>query len=84
MTTQFKGTSLNRHTTVGLVDMLAGKYVAFTEADLNSEDAVINAMFASLSTVGWYPPAEAFGSSFVDGAAVWDIDIPAAINYCKA
>jgi len=34
--------------------------------------------------VGYYPPVEAFGSSFVDGAAVWDIDIPAAINTCSS
>ena len=41
-------------------------------------------MFASLSTVGYYPPAEVFGSAFVDGAAVWDIDIFSAINKCEA
>lgn len=41
-------------------------------------------MYASLSTVGFYPPVEAFNSSFIDGAAVWDIDIPAAINICSS
>lgn len=41
-------------------------------------------MFASLSTVGYYPPAEVFGSSYVDGAAVWDIDIFSALNRCEA
>jgi len=44
----------------------------------------VNVLYASLSTVGWYAPVEAFGSSFVDGAAVWDIDIPAAINTCSS
>jgi hypothetical protein len=41
-------------------------------------------MYASLSTVVYYPPAEVFGSSFVDGAAVYDIDIFTAINRCEA
>jgi len=41
-------------------------------------------MFASFSHVGYVPPAEVFGSSFVDGAAVWDIDIFSAINNCEA
>jgi len=39
-------------------------------------------MYASLSTVGWYAPAKAFGSYYVDGTSVWDLDIPAAINHC--
>lgn len=75
---------MQRHTAIGLVDMLAGKYVSFTELDLPNDDSIINAMYASLSTVAFYPPAEAFGSAYVDGAAVYDIDIPAAINECLA
>lgn len=82
LSSNFKGKSIEREISVGLVDMLAGKYREFTKTELTSQDAIINAMYASLSYVGFYPPAEAFGSSFVDGAAVWDIDIPAAINKC--
>jgi len=64
--------------------MLQGKYLAFTEEDLSTASIITDAMFASLSTVGWYPPAEVLGSSFIEGAAVWDLDIPAAVNYCKS
>jgi len=34
--------------------------------------------------VGYFPPAEVFDSSYVDGAAIWDVDIFAAVNRCKA
>jgi len=63
---------------------LAGEYVDFSEDKLTNNADLVNVMFASLSTVGYYPPAEVFGSSYVDGAAVWDIDIFAAINRCEA
>ena len=41
-------------------------------------------LYASLSSVGYFAPVEAFGSSFVDGAAVWDIDIASAVNTCAS
>lgn len=74
---------MNRKTNVGIVNMLSGKFVDFDETMFTNEDDLTNVMYASLSTVGFYPPVEAFGSAFIDGAAVWDIDIPAAINICS-
>jgi predicted acylesterase/phospholipase RssA len=78
----FDGLSMNRKTNVGIIDMLSGKFVDFDETKFANDDDLTNVMYASLSSVGFYPPVEAFGSSWIDGAAVWDIDIPAAINIC--
>jgi hypothetical protein len=79
----FDGLSMNRKTNVGIIDMLSGKFVDFDETKFTNDDDLTNVMYASLSSVGFYPPVEAFGSSWIDGAAVWDIDIPAAINICE-
>jgi hypothetical protein len=81
---EFSGASLQRSLNVGIVDLLAGEYVDFSEAKLTRTADLVDVMFASLSTIVYYPPAEVFGSSFVDGAAVYDIDIFTAINRCEA
>jgi len=39
-------------------------------------------MFASFSIPGYFDPVEAFGSSFFDGSAIWDIDITSVVNKC--
>jgi predicted acylesterase/phospholipase RssA len=39
---------------------------------------------ASLSWPGLFPPAQAFGSEWFDGSAVYDIDIFTAIGKCKS
>jgi len=75
---------MNRKTNVGIIDMLSGKFVDFDETKFSNHDDLTKVMYASLSSVGFYPPVEAFGSSWIDGAAVWDIDIPAAINICES
>jgi len=81
---QFESYTLQRDTTIGLVDLIVGKYTGYKETDLSENADLVSSLYASLSAVGFYPPVEAFGSSMVDGAAVWDIDIPATINYCLA
>jgi len=73
---------MQRHTNVGIVDFLSGQYKDFSELDLASSDDLVNVLYASLSSVGFTAPVEAFGSSFVDGAAVWAIDITSAVNTC--
>jgi len=39
-------------------------------------------MYTSLSTTPFFSPVEAFGSYYFDGSAIWDIDIPSAVNRC--
>lgn len=43
---------------------------------------MVDALYASMSFAGFFPPADVLGSSFFDGSAVWDIDIFSAINRC--
>jgi hypothetical protein len=81
---EFTSASIQRALNVGIVDLLAGQYVDFNEAKLTRNADLVDVMFASLSTIVYYPPAEVFDSSFVDGAAVYDIDIFTAINRCEA
>ena len=47
-----------------------------------NDDSMLNVLFASFATPGFFPPAEAFGSQWFDGSAVYDIDIFTAINKC--
>lgn len=39
-------------------------------------------MFASFAFAGFFPPAESMGSSWFDGAVIWDLDIFSAVNKC--
>jgi hypothetical protein len=39
-------------------------------------------MFASFAFPGFFPPAESMGSSWFDGAVIWDLDIFSAVNKC--
>jgi len=39
-------------------------------------------MFASFSIPGYFEPVEAFGTSFFDASAIWDIDITSVVNKC--
>jgi predicted acylesterase/phospholipase RssA len=42
-----------------------------------------DALYASLSFAGFFPPADVLGSYYFDGSAVWDIDIFSGVNRCK-
>jgi predicted acylesterase/phospholipase RssA len=44
---------------------------------------LVDALYASMSIAGFFPPADVLGSSYFDGSAVWDIDIFSAINRCN-
>ena len=74
--------TMDRLLNIGIVDVLDGHYVDFTEKNITSGDNLINAMYASFAYPGFFPPVQAFGSSWFDGAAVYDIDIFSAINNC--
>lgn len=49
---------------------------------MQDDDTMLNVLFASFAFPGFFPPAEAFGSKWFDGSAVYDIDIFSAINKC--
>ena len=64
------------------MNVLSGDFLDFTNENLNTEDNLDHAVFASFSWPGLFPPAHAFGSRWFDGSAVYDLDIFAAINKC--
>ena len=45
-------------------------------------NTLAEALYASMSFAGFFPPADVLGSYYFDGSAVWDIDIFSAINRC--
>jgi len=68
---------------IGIVDVLDGSYRDFSDANVTESNNLVDAMFASMSFAGFFPPAEVLDSSWFDGSAVWDIDIFSAVNRCK-
>ena len=81
---EFGNTSIKRKLDIGIVDVLDGSYKDFSDTNVTQGDNLLDAMYASMSFAGFFPPAEVLGSSYFDGSAVWDIDIFSAINRCKA
>lgn len=51
-------------------------------SDDKKDDTLAEALYASMSFAGFFPPADVLGSYYFDGSAVWDIDIFSAINRC--
>lgn len=74
--------TMERLLNVGIVDVLDGHYVDFTEKNITTEDNLVYSMYSSFAYPGFFPPVQAFGSSWFDGAAVYDLDIFSAVNNC--
>jgi len=74
---------MKRSVDIGIVDVLDGSYKDFSQHNITSGANLVDALYASMSFAGFFPPADVLGSSFFDGSAVWDIDIFSAINSCK-
>lgn len=73
---------MHRKLDLGIVDVLDGSYRDFSDLNVTQGENLVDAMYASMSFAGFFPPADVLGSSFFDGSAVWDIDIFSAINRC--
>jgi len=73
---------MKRSMDIGIVDVKDGSYKPFNEKNITAGSNLDDALFASLSFAGFFPPAEVMGSAYYDGSAVWDVDIFAAINRC--
>ena len=67
---------------IGIVDVKDGSYKDFNDKNITQGQNLVDALYASLSFAGFFPPADVLGSSYFDGSAVWDIDIFSAINQC--
>jgi predicted acylesterase/phospholipase RssA len=79
---EFKDVTPKRAVDIGITDVIDGSYVNFSEKNINEGENLHDALYASMSFAGFFPPAEVLGSAFFDGSAVWDIDIFSAINRC--
>jgi len=81
---QFKDVApMSRSINVGIVDLLSGKWVDYTDETIKS-DTIVDLMYTSLSSTPYFAPVEAFGSYYYDGSAIYDIDIASAVNKCLA
>jgi len=84
---QFEDITLKRMMDIGIVDVKDGSYKDFNEKNVtessNGNAKLSDALYASMSFAGFFPPAEVLGSYYFDGSAVWDIDIFSAVNRCK-
>jgi len=80
---EFVNITMHRKLDVGIVDVLDGAYNDFSDVNVTQGDNLVDAMYASMSIAGFFPPADVLGSSYFDGSAVWDIDIFSTINRCK-
>lgn len=80
---EFSNVTIQRKLDIGIVDVLDGSYRDFSDANVTSGENLVDAMYASMSFAGFFPPAEVLDSSWFDGSAVWDIDIFTAVNRCK-
>jgi len=83
LTAQFKNVKIERKLDIGIVDVVDGSYKDFSDTNITSGTNLADAMYASMSIAGFFPPADVLGSSYFDGSAVWDIDVFSAINRCS-
>jgi len=81
---EFKGTTIKRNVDIGIVDVIDGSYKDFSDQQVTEGSNLVDALYASMSFAGFFPPAEVLGSAWFDGSAVWDIDIFSAVNKCSA
>lgn len=73
---------VHRDIDFGIVDLMSGDHMEFSTGNLTS-DNVVDALFASMSVAGFFPPAEVFDSMFIDGSSFWDLDIFDPVLKCK-
>lgn len=79
---EFGSSTMKRDLSVGIVDVKTGSYKDFSDKNITQGDNLVDALYASMSFAGFFPPAEVLGSSYFDGSAIWDVDIFTAINKC--
>lgn len=80
---EFSSYTNQRPLDMGIVDVVTGSYKEFDSENITQGQNLHDALYASLSFAGFFPPADVMGSYYFDGSAVWDIDIFSAVNRCK-
>jgi len=80
---EFGDVSLKRMIDFGITNVVDASFRDFSDKNITAGADLVDALFASLSVAGFFPPADVLNGHFFDGSAVWDIDIYSAINRCK-
>ena len=79
---QFTKADFKRMLDIGITKVEDGDYVDYTDKNLDDK-SLPEALYASMSTAGFFPPADVLGGHYFDGSAVYDLDIFKAVNRCK-
>uniref|UniRef100_A0A7S3IFS7 PNPLA domain-containing protein n=1 Tax=Strombidium inclinatum TaxID=197538 RepID=A0A7S3IFS7_9SPIT len=80
---EFIDVNVQRNMTMGIVDVEDGLFKEFTDKNITQGGNLIDAMYASMSFAGFFPPAEVLDTAWFDGSGVWDLDIFSGVNRCK-
>jgi len=75
-------TKMNRNLNIGITNELSGKINEFTQDNILYGSNLTNALYASMSTAGFFAPVDAFGSDYYNGSAIWNLDIFSGVNKC--
>lgn len=80
---EFADVEVKRTLNTGITNMKSGQFDDFTDRNITQGHNLNDAMFASMSFAGFFPPADVLDSSYIDGSAIWDLDIFSGVNRCK-
>jgi len=61
--------TMKREIDIGIVNTITGKYTAFSKQNITEGQNTDDALFASMSYAGFFPPANKLGSYWFDGSA---------------
>jgi predicted acylesterase/phospholipase RssA len=75
---------LYRALNIGILDVLKGTYLNMNDEIIDkSNDSLIDTLFSSFATPGFFPPAKAFNTEVFDGSSVNTLDVFSAIRACS-
>jgi len=59
---EFANTTIQRQVDIGIVDVVDGSYKDISHENITNGVDLVDALYASMSYAGFFPPAEVFGS----------------------
>lgn len=64
---------------ISAADANTAEYIVFDGSDMESTKELADAVLASSSIPGIFPPLELHGRTLIDGGTIWNINVFAAI-----
>ena len=68
---------------ISAADANTAEYVVFDGSEMENTKELADAVFASSSIPGIFPPSELHGRTLIDGGTIWNINVFAAIEGCR-